>query len=201
MALTSETIQKMKELLADECLYHLSDNIMTDFLNQMDIRYYRNKQVLIEEGDIESDIYIVKEGILAEVYLDGVNERCWAFGLPGSMLISSPGYYMNKPTFFRVVACGDTEVLHLSKQCFDHFIEKSHEFAKWALSMARCQIYFFEYKNIVINGSAAERFTSLAKNRPEIIKNVPNKLIASYLGITQQYLSKLKRKLLKEGII
>lgn len=193
-----ETIKKMKTLLADECNYRLSDDVMTDFLMRMDIVKVKNRRALIEGGSINRDIYIVKDGIIAEIYFDGTNERCWAFGLPGTMFFSSPGYYLRRPAFFRVVACCDSEFLHISKQDFDNMLASSHEFARWALSMAQSQIYFFEYKTTLISGNASSKFRTLVKNRPEIIKYVPNKLIASYLGITQQYLSNLKRRMLKD---
>lgn len=197
LIMDSETLKRMKSLLAEECTYRLRDEVMTDFLTRMDTVKVKNRSLLIEEGTVNRDIYIVKEGILADIWLDGTNERCWAFSLPGTMRFSYPSYYFGKPAIYSLVACGETEVLHISKAEFDSLVESSHEFARWALSMAQCQIYYFEYKNSVINGDASEKFISLLKNRPEIVKKVPNKLIASYLGITQYYLSKLKRILQK----
>ena len=52
-------------------------------------------------------------------------------------------------------------------------------------------------KNSVINGDAKERFLSLVKNRPEIMEKVPLKFVASYLGITQSSLSRLKKAVMK----
>ncbi len=43
-------------------------------------------------------------------------------------------------------------------------------------------------------GDAKERFLSLVQNRPEIMENVPMKYIASYIGVTPQYLCKMKRQ-------
>lgn len=186
----------MKGLLAEECEYRLRDDVMTDFLTRMEVVKIKNRHILIEAGTVDSNIYIVKDGILADVYLDGDCERCWGFSLPGTMSCSSASYYYGRPAFYRVVACGATEVLRMSKSDFDGLIASSHEFARWALSMSQCQVYYFEYKNTVINGNAAEKFASLVKDRPEIVKWVPNKLIASYLGITQQYLSRLKQRML-----
>ena len=61
--------------------------------------------------------------------------------------------------------------------------------------MAYCQLYFYEMKLCVIKGDARERFRSLIQNRPEILEKVPLNAIASYLGITPSYLSRLKKKL------
>jgi hypothetical protein len=60
--------------------------------------------------------------------------------------------------------------------------------------MSMSQLWFYEKKRTVLNGYARERFESLMKNRPEIIEKVQAKIIASYIGITPQYLSTLKRQ-------
>lgn len=59
--------------------------------------------------------------------------------------------------------------------------------------MAQCQIFFFEMKNRIISGTAKERYISFFKNRPEILNQVQLKVIASYLDVTPQYLSKLRK--------
>lgn len=189
-----ENMDKMKALLAEECLYQLSDEVMDEFLGQMDTIELKNKQVLIEEGTVNRDIYIVKSGIIAQTYLDGKNERVWGFSQSGTLFYSNMSYYMGEPSFYRIVACCDAEVLHLSKQKFDNMIKNSHEFAQWALSMAQCQLYFYDHKNDVINGDSDERFIGLLQNRPEILRTVSSKLLASYLGVTPQYLCRLKKK-------
>lgn len=59
--------------------------------------------------------------------------------------------------------------------------------------MAQCQIFFFEMKNRIIAGTAKERYISFLKNRPDILNQVQLKIIASYLDVTPQYLSKLRK--------
>jgi hypothetical protein len=88
-------------------------------------------------------------------------------------------------------------VLELPKQVFDSYVKESHEFSQWALSMAQCQLYYDELKQSVINGNAKERYISLLNNRPEILQNVPLGIVASYLGVTPQYLSYIRKQLTK----
>ncbi len=187
-------MNKLKKLLLLECTYQLPDEIMDCFLAKMTVCDIRKGSAIIDTGCINPDIFIVKEGIFSYNYLNGTDERCWGFAMPGTMMYSSHSYYYGEPAFYRVEACCDSTVLHCKKKDFDSLVSGSHEFAQWALSMAQCQLYFFERKNSVINGNASERFMSLVRNRPEILEKVTMKTIASYLGITQQYLSCLKRK-------
>ena len=187
-------MENLKRLLDDECSYRLKEEIMNRFLSTMEEIKLQQGDILIANGSLDSNIYIVKEGIMAHTYLSGMKDCCWGFSLPGTMMYSLHPYYFNKPAFYQVVACCDSVVMKQSKEHFDKLIAESHDFARWVLSMAQCQLFFFEKKNSVISGNARERFISLAKNRPEIFQKVPMKIIASYLGITQQYLSNLKKE-------
>ena len=187
-------MENLKRLLDDECSYRLKEEIMDRFLSTMEEIKLQQGDILIANGSLDSNIYIVKEGIMAHTYLSGMKDCCWGFSLPGTMMYSLHPYYFNKPAFYQVVACCDSVVMKQSKEHFDKLIAESHDFARWVLSMAQCQLFFFEKKNSVISGNARERFISLAKNRPEIFQKVPMKIIASYLGITQQYLSNLKKE-------
>ena len=74
-------------------------------------------------------------------------------------------------------------------------MESSHEFARWALSYEQGQLYYLEKKDTVINGDARERYESLLRQRPDILEKVALKHIASYLGITPQYFSRLKQQI------
>lgn len=61
--------------------------------------------------------------------------------------------------------------------------------------MAYNQMFFMEFKNSVFMGNARERYLQLLAKRPEIIRHVYLKIIASYLGVTPNYLSNLRRSL------
>lgn len=63
--------------------------------------------------------------------------------------------------------------------------------------MAQCQFYYYEKKESVINGNVEERYASIEQNRPEILQNVSLRIIASYLGVSPQYLSKIRNKKFK----
>lgn len=197
--LSAEEMKKMQELLNQECDFRLSDPVMQMFLSMMDVMYVRRGESIFETGVVNRDIYVVMDGIFSYNYLSGSDDRCWGFALPGTMMYSSHSFYCGSPSFYEVEACCDSRVLHCRKSDFDRMIRESHEFAQWGFCMAHCQLYYFEMKNSVINGKASERFKSLVSARPEILEKVPMKTIASYLGITQQYLSNLKKKFLKNN--
>lgn len=188
-------MEELKKLLAQECSFKLSNKLMDDLLGAAKIVKLEKNDALIMEGSIDPNIYILKEGIIRYSYMDGIKEMTFAFAMPGSVMIAMHSFYAHLPAFYRLEACCKSTVLKISQKHYNNLVETSHEFAQWALSYSYAQLFYFEKKDSVVNGDAKERFLSLCVKRPEIIEKVHMKHIASYLGITRQYLSRLKAEL------
>ena len=147
---------------------------------------------MIEAGTINTDVYLIKEGILRMSYLFDDREVTYGFGGPGSFFLSPFSFYMNRPAFIQVDTCKSGAVLlRMSKERFYGLMQSSHEFALWMFDIAIYQILACELKLSLINGTAKERYLSLVKNRPEVLKYISKKMIASYLDVTPEYLSRI----------
>lgn len=186
-------METLKKLLRAECTYHLPDEPMDELLNAMTEIRLNPRTILIPYGQMDDNIYVVKSGIIRYCYFDGDKEKTFGFGVSGNVMMQYHCYYMRKPSFFQLESCGMSVVMKLSKSKMESFVASSHEFARWMLTMSFEQLYTNEMKLSLINGEANERFLALIQNRPEIMANVPLKIIASYLGITPQYLSQLRK--------
>jgi CRP-like cAMP-binding protein len=156
-----------------------------------ELKLSRN-QPLIPYDEVDDNIYIVKEGIIRTAHFDGFNERTFAFALPGTVLISYYSFCKRLPSFSKLEACCDSVVMRVSKEQFTGFANRSNDFAQWMMYMSLEEHMYHEKKRELVNGDARERFEAMILNRPEIIENVSSKIIASYIGITPIYLSKLK---------
>lgn len=187
-----------KQLLV-ECDYRISDSTMESFLGRMSEVRLKNGEPLIPYGKLDQNVYVVKEGVVRYAYFDGAKEKTFAFALPASLIIPYYSYYKRLPAFFQVESCSKSVVMKIPKRDFDGLLEESSDFARWILRMSIGQLWFYEMKLAVVNGTAKERFCSLLKNRPEIVERVPLKIIASYIGITPPSLSRLKRQLMPES--
>ena len=188
-------MKKLKELLAQECTFRPSDELLDKLLAPAETIELKKGEILIMGGIVDPNIYIVKDGILRYAYMDGLKEMTFVFALAASVIIAMHSYYAHLPAFYQVESCCKSTVLKIPKSHYDNLIVSSHEFAQWALSYSQGQIFYLEKKNSVVNGNAKERFISLIQKRPEIMEKVPLKYIASYLGITQPYLSRLRGEL------
>lgn len=186
---------ELKKLIYDECRYKMPDGLMDRFIGAMTEVRLKNREALIPYGKLDVNMYIQKSGIIRVCWFDGEKEKTYGFSGPGTVIISYHAHFMRQPSFFQFESCGEGVVMKISKKDVDELENDSHDFARWMSAIHLQQLYFNEFKYTVINGLAKERFLSLVKNRPEIMERVPLKVIASYLGVTPNYLSNLKKTL------
>ena len=132
---------------------------------------------------------------------DGERERTISFGLPGTIFSSRHSFYAGLPSYYRVEACCDSVVLKVLKADYVGLIERNPRFAIWALHYAWCEQFYNELRQATVhNGTAEERYRHMLRTRPELTEAVSQRVIASYLGVTPEYLCRLKRRLLKSGL-
>lgn len=189
-------MNNLKELLLSECngRFSMDSEIMTRFMDMLEERHLKKEEVLTEYGEMDTNVYVIKSGIIRLVYFEGLNEKTLAFGTPGSLFTQMHCYYLNQPSFFRCTACTEAAVMYTSRKNFNSLVEESKEFSQWVLDRALDQLCGLEVRLERLNGQAYERYASMVKNCPQVVNNVSDRLIASYLGITPAWLSVLKKK-------
>lgn len=195
--ITETTMEEFKKTLAEEAPFKLSDEMMNTFCSHMEKVHLKRYDYMIKSGDMNDNIYVVKDGVIRRTHQVADKVVTNSFAIKGTVLISWHSYYFSQPSYSQFQACCDSVVMRVPKVKFDELIATSHEFARWVLSLAQGTLYYQEFKSRVIKGDVKERYQMLIKDRPEIIQKVPLGFIASYLGITQSHLSRMRKELVK----
>jgi CRP-like cAMP-binding protein len=187
-------METLKKLIIDECEYRMQDETIDRFIGLMTEVQLKRHQVLMSYNTVDDSFYMVKQGLIRTVYFDGFKEVTFAFAPPGTPKISYYSYVRGLPSFYKYVACCDSVVVKMSKAQFTNLMKESHDFTQWVTSVFLAQFFWYEKKREVMYGDARERFEALIINRPEIRENVSDRIIASYIGVSPQYLCKLKKE-------
>ena len=176
--------------------YGLSASESEQLLAQMERLTYRKGEHIVREGERNSSLYLVAQGIWRGHYLrDGVDISLW-FASEGDTLFSSWSYVADRPSLTSIEAMSDSTVFRISKQKMETFFASSIAFANIGRIIFERQ--FLDMENWMINGGAAQakqRYLALLQQNPELLQHVPLKHIASYLMITPQSLSRIRAEL------
>ncbi len=192
--LTPEYRRLAHQLLNKECSYRMPPEVIDEFISKGELLTLRRGQNVIAAGEVDDNLYLLLEGIMRCWYSDGRQEITLSFGLPGVIVQPMHCYYGSEPSSENYAACCPSTLLKIARKDFDSLVESNHCFAQWNLRLAQCQLYHYEIRRREIKGDAQARYVALMRHRPEIIRNVSLRIIATYLGITPEYLSAIRAK-------
>lgn len=145
--------------------------------------------IIQRPGDLNSKVYHVKKGLLRSYTIDEKGkEHIFLFGPEGWVVADNTPAEV--PVDLFIDALEDSLVLVLDKNL-------AHERANIAPLMRRINVL---QKRVIMlmSASAIERYEHFEETYPDILKRVPQKMIASYLGLTPEALSKVKGNRLRK---
>ncbi|MCG9972379.1 Crp/Fnr family transcriptional regulator [Christiangramia crocea] len=165
-------------------------------LNCISTRTISKGELLLEHGEVCKHIYYVDKGLMRIFYYKDKRDITEWFAGDKQFLFSVRSYFEETPSKLIIEALEDSEVILLSK-------EKQEVLIKTNLEVANLMIKAFSYSLILSQKrmesiqfeSAKERYVSLMEQQPEIIHKAPLQYIASFLGITQETLSRIRSKI------
>jgi CRP-like cAMP-binding protein len=138
----------------------------------------------------------VLEGIVRGCYYNNAGEditRC--FIAENNMVVDFVNFEATQASSEYLQACTDCKLVVFSKQDWDAF---STDIPEWEIIKNRIVqqcLYQKSRKNPVISQDATTRYLDFLENYPTLINRVPLSYIASYLGVTQQSLSRIRKNI------
>jgi CRP-like cAMP-binding protein len=154
-----------------------------------------SKTVLLHEGEISNNIYLIKKGCLREWFNKEGKDITFQFFFEGQPVASIDSFMNQKPSLFTIESIEPTTILSIGKTDFEKLLIAYPEFKNGFQDFIfqRFRIYGQLFLSR-IKDSPQERYIDLIKNHPEILKRVPQHYIASFLGITPISLSRIRNR-------
>lgn len=152
--------------------------------------------ILFKANKIETNIYFIKKGIARAYAYSDDNQITFWFGKEGDPIVSMQSYVNHKKGYEDVELLEDCELYELKTEKLQKLFLEDIEIANWGRKFAELELIKSEERLIALQfNTATERYLSLLKNYPSIIKRVQLSHVASYLGITQVSLSRIRANL------
>jgi CRP-like cAMP-binding protein len=168
---------------------------MTFFLSLIKSKNIVKKTMLLKAGEACKYISYVYSGSLRAFYLDKDGKEATVMFAVSDWWITDMYCYLNsKPAMMYIEALEDSCILQLSKKHFEKLLFDVPKFEKFFRILMQ-NAYTREQLRVIENLSlgAEERYYSFFQKYPHIAETIKQKQIASYLGITPEHLSAIKR--------
>lgn len=189
----------MQELLFDFISKYisLSEDEKKALISLDMFRSFNKDTVLLKEGQVSKEGYLVLKGCIRTYYIINGEERTTGFYTEMESL--TPQCVINKTPSDFYISCGEDTILAVvNPEMEEGIFEKHPKFESFCRVLsekifAKQQIDFDTFKI----SSPEQRYLNLLQKRPNLIQRVPQHQLASYLGIKPQSLSRLRARILK----
>ncbi len=151
-------------------------------------------EVLIREGEVHQSVYFIKSGAIRSYYTnkDGKDITYW-FGFEGDIAASLTNFINSKPSLENIELLEDTVVYKISKSKLLELYLTNIAFANFGRKLAENALLEMEQQILLTQvADAKSRYQTLINKFPQISQRVKLGHIASYLGITQVTLSRIR---------
>ena len=191
MAQILENISKIVTLSPEEELL---------FLSKIETKHYKAKTIILNAGEVCKYSYFVNSGLLRSFNInDNIVEHVLSFACEGWWIGDMYSLLSQKPGNLFIEVLEDAEVVLLSKEnqeALYHQIPKLERFFR--IIVENSLVAYQERLMDNLSLTAEERFDKFCKKYPTLIQKVPQKQIASFIGVTPEFFSKMKSRLLKK---
>jgi CRP/FNR family transcriptional regulator, anaerobic regulatory protein len=156
-------------------------------------RQLKKKQFLTQEGDIAKGPTFITKGILRSYSVDENGfEHVIQFAPPGWWIGDMNSMVRQKPGVLYCDALEPSEVLWLWKSDLDQLFIRIPKLERFFRILAENAIASYQTRLIsILSLPAAERYAGFCRQYPSLIDCLPQKQIASYIGVTPEFLSKM----------
>jgi len=166
------------------------------FTSLLKYKAIKRKEFLLREDEVCRHETFVTQGCLRTYYVDQNGmEHVLGFSIEDWWAEDLYSFLTNKPARLCIEALEDTEVLQIEKINLEKLYEEVPKFERFfRLSFQNAYIAQQERITFNLSSTAEERYLSFKNKYPYCEQRFPQKQIASYLGITPEFLSTLRKK-------
>lgn len=182
--------------------YLKSFNILTDdeiekFIQLSTSKNLRKADYFIREGDTCKEVAFVLAGMLRSYYVTEKGEEItYCITFPNNLITAYSSFITGQSTPENIVAISVVELMVIRKDTMDDLAMNHPNWLKFLKIVAEQQYVELEKRIFQLQKSnAAQRYSDLLANQPAYVQHIPLQYVASYLGITQRHLSRIRKEI------
>jgi CRP-like cAMP-binding protein len=165
------------------------------------VKKVKKDQFLLREKEICKHAFFVEQGLLRQFSLDKKGkEHIISFAPENWFMTDRESVFFNQPSAYFIQALEDSQVAMIDETFVELLSKKFPEFTAFNNRLLNNHIRHLQKRiNLLLSASAEDRYLQFVAMYPDILLRVPQTMVASYLGITPESLSRVRRELAQKN--
>ena len=165
------------------------------FFSLLEEKKFKKKEFLLRSGKLCDHHHFIVEGLVRTFYYDNTGtEKIVQFGIENWWVTNMDSFIKRTPSSVNIQALETTTTLSIRKDILDSAFDKSPIIERlFRIITENCLIAQQRNSHFYMKASSKDRYFGLIKSIPDFTQRVPQYMIASYLDITPEYLSELRK--------
>lgn len=176
----------------------ISDSDWNFFSSRLKRRDISKKTTFLKLGDIENHISFIVSGVV-RLYIpksDPSKEVTFGFSFKSQFISAYDSFLTRKPSIYELQALTNITILSITYTDLQE-VYKTTKIGNLIGRLTAERLFLIKSKReqTLLHYTAEERYLNLFKDRPAVIKEIPLKYVSSYIGITPQALSRIRKRI------
>jgi CRP-like cAMP-binding protein len=175
----------------------INTEVLKDIISKQKRMHLQKAAFLLQEGEICKHSFYVEKGLLRYYSIDEKGkEHIIQFAPEGWFVGDRESMFFNRPSQFFIQALEDSNVVMIDDDLICTLSKADETFAVFNNNLLHNHIRQLQHRiNMLLGATAEERYLDFIKTYPDILLRVPQTMVASYLGITPESLSRVRKEL------
>ena len=180
---------------------NLTEDQIEIIKNNVTVKEYHKGEVILEAGDLSSDVYFVEKGVIRSYTIDeNGKEHVIQFGTEKWLVSDRNSNLCKKEAKFYIQAIEDSTIILINEDLVNLIQSLNPAYLASQVSLLQNHVRHLQDRiTSLLSSSAKTRYLDFIKLYPTITARVPQWMIASYLGITPESLSRVRKDIASNG--
>lgn len=179
-----------------ETFIKLSDEEWNSFASKFEYIEAPKKATLLKISKVENYLYFLERGIIRFFISGEDNDLTFVFAFDGWFVSAYDSFITRQPATYEVETLTDCKLYRISHDNLQD-VYRHTKFGNLIGRMASEYLFLYKTKRelSLLQDTAEQRYLNLFTEQPHLIKHIPQKYLASYIGITPQALSRIRKRI------
>ncbi|MDF2515430.1 MAG: cAMP-binding protein [Sphingobacterium sp.] len=170
---------------------------ITEVAQLFEFRKLNKNDFFVKESQPCNEVALIESGIFRSYYTtSSAVDVTYCFRFPNSMIAAYSSFITGGPSMETMQAISPAELWVIKKSAIDKLASESLVWTKYLKMIAEQQYLELEKRIFQLQKETAlQRYTVLLRDQPEFVQQIPLQYLASYLGITQRHLSRIRSEI------